>query len=551
MLNLLQIENIAVIEQAEITFDRGLNVLTGETGAGKSIVIDSISAILGARTYRDLIRTGCDRAAVSAVFSGITDQHWFSANDVPFSEELLIRRELFADGRNVCRVNGQIVSVSLLRDLGKSLISIHGQNDTQTLFDEQTHVDYLDALAPDSSYLEEYQRRYGEYRKCADAVKQLSMDAGARMRRIETLQNEIREIEGASVREGEDEELESRKRILINAEKVSNGLSSALDALYGDENGSGASDLLSAAERELTRLVSVDDSFSEQAEQLAQLRIAMDNVTNELRSRMDDLAFSADELETIEDRLALLKKLKVKYGPSLADVQTYLEKVNAELRTLDCSDERLEQMKADLVIAEQEAREAAKRLHDERLSTSIQLKEKLEAELSQLAMPSFRFETQFEDTDLQENGADNVRFLMSANVGESLKPLSKIASGGELARIMLALEGVLSEKGHIPTMIFDEVDAGVSGRAAQKVAEKLLDTANGKQVLCVTHLAQIAAMADCHMLISKKVQDGRTFTSVKRLSRDERVDELARIIGGADITQITKDSAEEMLRCKE
>ena len=551
MLNLLQIKNIAVIEQAEIAFDRGLNVLTGETGAGKSIVIDSISAILGARTYRDLIRTGCDRATVSAVFSGVKKLDWFDENGVPYADELLIRRELYSDGKNVCRVNGQLVSVALLRDLGKNLISIHGQNDTQSLFDEQTHLSFLDALAPNADRQDAYKDAYSTYHACADAVRRLSMDAGARMRRLEMLQHEIQEIEAAAIRDGEDEELSSRQRILINAERVSDGLAAALSSLYGDENGSGAADLVSSAEKELTRLGNVDESFSGYADQLAQLRYAMEDISQDLRSQFDDIAFSSSELETIEDRLALLKKLKTKFGPTLSDVLTYLNNAKEELDALDCSDEKLEQLKVELSAAEKKAREAADALHNERTATAQQLQTRMEAELLQLAMPNFRFSVEFEPTELQPSGTDAVRFLMSANVGESLKPLSKIASGGELARIMLALENILSERGQVPTMIFDEVDAGVSGRAAQKVAEKLLDTANGKQVLCVTHLAQIAAMADTHMLITKNVQNGRTYTSVTKLDHNQRVEELARIIGGANITQTTRDSAEEMLQMKQ
>ena len=550
MLSHLQIENIAVIEQAEIAFDRGLNVLTGETGAGKSIVIDSISAILGARTYRDLIRTGCDRAVVSAVFTDVPQYGWFAENGIPFSNEVLIRRELFTDGRNVCRVNGQVVSVALLRDLGKCLINIHGQNDTQSLFDEQTHLAYLDALAPTTEKQTAYQGAYETYRICAEAVRQLSMDAGARMRKMETLRHEIQEIENAAIQDGEDEELASKQHILINAERVSDSLAAALSALYGDENGSGAADLLSSAEKELKHLGNIDESFAKQADQLAQLRYAMEDVSQTLRAQFDDISFSSNELEIIEDRLALLKKLKVKYGPTLLNILQYLKDAKDNLDTLDCSDEKLEQLKAELATAEKQAREAAQSLREERQTTAKQLQHRMEDELSQLAMPNFRFSVEFEPTELQQTGMDAVRFLMSANVGENLKPLSKIASGGELARIMLALENILSERGQVPTMIFDEVDAGVSGRAAQKVAEKLLDTANGKQVLCVTHLAQIAAMADTHMLICKNVQNGRTYTSVIKLDHRQRVEELARIIGGANITQTTRDSAEEMLRSK-
>ena len=549
MLNLLHIENIAVIEQAEIIFDRGLNVLTGETGAGKSIVIDAISAILGERAYRDLIRTGCTRASVSAVFSGIPELDWFREKQIPFDpDELLIQREICADGRNLCRVNGAPVTVSILRELGRNLINIHGQNDTATLFDEQTHLGYLDAMAADPAPLAAYLQAYADYTAVKKQVEKLSMDESERLRRIETLRYQVQEIEKAALKPGEDEQIESRRRILMNAEKLSGGLSAAVDALYGDDSREGAADLLSAACRELDRLAAVDERYAELSSSLTELRYNVQELSEDLRSELEDLSFSADELENLENRLDIIRKLRKKYGATVQDVLEYAEKSRAELETIELSDEALEDLKKTLEIRKKTADSAAEVLRNERSKTARFLQKRMEEELAQLGMPNIRFVVEFEQIPICESGADLARFLMSANLGEALKPLSKVASGGELARIMLAMKNVLAEKDRVPTLIFDEVDAGVSGRAAQKVAEKLLAVSRGKQVLCVTHLPQIAAMADSHLLIAKSVRAGRTFTNVTPLDRDGRITELARIIGGTDITENTRRSAAEMLR---
>lgn len=548
MLSVLQIDNIAVIEHAEISFEAGLNVLTGETGAGKSIIIDSISAILGARTYRDLIRTGCNKASVTALFRLDQVPRWFAEHGIECGDELWIRREIYADGKNICRINDVIVSVSALKELGLYLISIHGQNDTQALFDEQTHIGYLDALMPSNAVKDEYFRRFSAYRDCYESVARLSSDSGERIRRLETLQHQIKEIEASALRDGEETELESRKRLLLNAERLSSGLNSAIAALYGDEEGSGACDFLSDAERELQKLSAVDEQFCQKSENVASLRHTLQDLVRELQDQAEDISYSEGELEQIENRLGLIKKLKMKYGSSVAEVLLYLRSAKAEAESLDLSDEELEQKKRELAALRADMLTAAQKLSDERKQIAVKLKGRMETELSQLAMPNFRFQVEFDNAEPTETGTDAVRFLMSANVGEDLRPLSKIASGGELARVMLAIENVLSEQQQIPTMIFDEVDAGVSGRAAQKVAEKLHRVSEGKQVLCVTHLAQIAAMADTHLLISKAVRDGRTYTGVHSLQHNERIDELARIIGGANITETTRKSAEEMIR---
>lgn len=549
MLNLLQIENIAVIEYAEIVFDRGLNVLTGETGAGKSIVIDSISAILGERTYRDLIRTGCDKASVSAVFSEIPRFPWFDERQIPYeSDELLIQREIHADGKNVCRVNSKPVTVTVLRELGRLLINIHGQNDTQTLFDEQTHLTYLDLACDDEGVMEEYFSLYEAYIRTRQKVQKLTTDEGERLRRIETLEYQLQEIRKAELQAGEDVELEGRKRILMNAEKLSDSLSASLDMLYGSDSGDGALDLMTGAARELSRISSINERYASFLETLNDLKYNVQDIVEELRGDLDDLSYSADELDRIENRLALIGRLKKKYGSSVEEVLAYADRAEAELEEIQNADAMLEILQAELAEKENAARECALVLRDRRHLASIKLQERIEDELSQLDMPNVCFRVEFENIELSPNGMDFVRFLMSANAGESLKPMSKIASGGELARIMLAMKNVLAEKDSVQTLIFDEVDTGVSGRAAHKVAVKLRSVSCGKQVFCVTHLPQIAAAADTHLLISKEVRQGRTYTSVTKLDRQGRVEELSRIIGGSQITENTRKSAEDMIR---
>lgn len=549
MLNLLHIENIAVIEQAEISFDAGLNVLTGETGAGKSIVIDAISAVLGERTYRDLIRTGCSKASVSAVFTGIGELPWFSQRQIPYDrEELLIQREIFADGKNICRVNGRPVTVSILRELGTNLINIHGQHDTQTLFDEQTHLGYLDMTVDRSDVYANYSNAYEEYRNIQAQVQRLSMDEGTRLRKVEMLKYQLDEIDRAGLVSGEDAELEARRRVLQKAERVSDGLNFASHALYGGDDTDGALGLLDQAQRELSRLGNVDEKFDNLAQNIAELRYSIQDISDEVRNQLDDLSYSGEELERIESRLDVIHRLRKKYGTTVDDVLLFAEKAREELDEIEFSDSKLEVLREELHKAEAIAVKEAMHLRQVRQNAALALRQRIEAELSQLDMPNIRFRAEFEETELTESGMDFVRFLMSANVGEALKPMSKVASGGELARIMLAMKNVLAEKDQVPTLIFDEVDAGVSGRAAQKVAEKLLSVAKGKQVFCVTHLPQIAAIADSHLLISKSVRNERTFTSVTPLDKQGRVEELARIIGGSDITENTRKSAEDMLR---
>ena len=548
MLSLLHIENIAVIDRADISFDQGFNVLTGETGAGKSIVIDAISAILGERAYRDMIRTGTNKASVRAIFTGVPELSWFADNGVEYDPETVIQREIHLDGKNVCRVNGSLVSVSILRKLGVQLINIHGQHDSATLFDEDNHLTFLDAFGDNEALRTAYTEKFEAVAKLRREIDKMTMDESEKLRRMETLRYQIAEIEKADLEAGEDEALEERRKILQNAEKLSNGMDTAVECLYGGDESDGASGLLAQAEYALARLAKFSDAFSEMHDRVADLMYQVQDVAEAVRDARDDLSYSADELEQIESRLDVIHKLRRKYGVTCEDILAYLDKAKKELDDIEFADDHLERLKKKLKKAEKEAWDAAKELRKNRQETSVTMSERILTELAQLDMPRVQFTCQFTETDLTAHGADAVAFYMSANAGEALKPMSKVASGGELARIMLAMKNVLAEKDQVNTLIFDEVDTGVSGRAAQKVAEKLRSVAAHKQVLCVTHLPQMAALAHTHLLIAKSERDGRTYTTVTPLDVEGRKKELARIIGGTNITETTLKSAEEMLR---
>ena len=548
MLRLLHIENIAVIEQAEIVFEDGFNVMTGETGAGKSIVIDAISAILGERAYRDMIRTGTSRAAVRAIFDRVPELPWFAENGVPYDAETDIRRELTADGKNLCRVNGTAVTVGVLKKLGVQLINIHGQHDSAALFDEAQHLTVLDSFAEDEAERAAYAERYEAVRALRREIDRLSMDESEKLRRMESLQYQIDELTKAHLRPGEEEELEARRKLMQNAEKLSDGLHEASACLDGDSQTDGAATLLGQAERALARLARIDDQLAPLQETVADLMYRVRDCAEQVAEQVDALSFSEAELDDVEQRLDILHRLHRKYGPTCEEMLAYLEKAKNELDEIEFSSDRVEQLKKKLRTAEQTAQEAALVLRERRKRAGEQLSARICSELAELDMKKVEFSCVFTETELTPLGADAVAFYMTANAGEALKPLSKVASGGELARIMLALKNVLAERDRVPTLIFDEVDTGVSGRAAQRVAEKLLAVSRTKQVLCVTHLPQLAALADTHFHIAKREADGRTYTSVTPLDFEGRRQELARIIGGASITETTLQSAGEMLK---
>ena len=547
MLSLLHIENIAVIEQADISFDKGFNVLTGETGAGKSIVIDAISAILGQRAYRDMIRTGANKASVRAVFTRVPMLSWFAENGVEYDEETVIQRDIFMDGKNVCRVNGALVTVAILHKLGVQLINIHGQHDSATLFDEENHLRFLDAFADNGDLRADYQEKFAAVSALRREIDRMTMDEGEKLRRMETLKYQIAEIEKADLKSGEDEELEQRRKLLQNSEKLSQGLEEAAEALLGGDENDGAAALLAQAAYSLSRIARYSDDYTAFQERLTDLKYQVQDIADEVRDSLDELCYSADELERIESRLDVIHRLRRKYGADCHEILAYLDKAQKELDEIEFADDRVEQLKKKLAKQDKEAWDAALLLRKNRQEQGKILADKILSELAQLDMPRVQFQCRFRETELGAEGADGVAFYLSANAGEDLKPLSKVASGGELARIMLSMKNVLAEKDAVDTLIFDEVDTGVSGRAAQRIAEKLRSLAKHKQVLCVTHLPQLAALADTHMLIAKSERDGRTFTTVTPLDNQGRVNELARIIGGTNITEITRKSAEEML----
>ena len=551
MLSLLHIENIAVIERADIQFDPGFNALTGETGAGKSIVIDAISAVLGERTSRELIRTGAKSALVNAVFTGVSGLGWLEENGVPAGEELLLQREIQGDGRNICRVDGRLVTVAQLRELGRQLLNIHGQHDGQQLLDPACHLGYLDRSGHTEGELASFREAYGALAELRKKIGELEMDEAERSRRVDTLTFQIGELERADLKPGEDRELDGRRQLLRSAGKLMDAVQTAQYALSGDEDGRGAADLLAEAEGAVQGVARYSDRLSQLQEKLSQLRCEADDAVELLRDLEEELDFSPEELNELEGRLDTIYRLKKKYGSTVEEMLDYLERSRQELDQIQYADDTIARLSQKLEKAREEAARRAGVLSQARRRAAEALQTRVQEELRQLDMPKVRFQVEFAPKEgawgLDETGGDEVQFLMSANVGEALKPIQKVASGGELARIMLALKNVLAEGDGIDSLVFDEVDTGVSGRAAQKVAEKMAQVARKKQVLCVTHLPQIAAMADTHFSVEKGERDGRTYTRVERLDRAGRIEELARLIGGAAVTPALRRSAEELL----
>ena len=553
MLSLLHIENIALIQSADIRFEPGFNVLTGETGAGKSIVIDSIGAVLGERTSRELIRTGAKSALVTAVFTQVPPLPWLEENGFPAGEEeLLLQRELQGDGRNVCRIDGKLVTVAQLRELGRQLLNIHGQHDGQQLLDPASHLGYLDQFGGCQPLLEDYQEAYRKWHDIRREMDKLQMDEAERSRRVDTLNYQIQELERAQLKAGEDEELSARRTLLRSAGRLMEAVQSAEFALSGDEDRDGACSLIAQAEGEVQGVASISPELGELSEKLTALRCAADDAADTLRDLSRSFDFSPGELDQVEERLDLLYRLRKKYGPTVEDMLAYLDRCRKELDQIQYADDTLARLEKDLKKAQKEAARRGESLSQARREAAGALQARVQEELRQLDMPKVQFQTEFTpkggEAGMDETGLDEVQFLMSANLGEALKPIQKVASGGELARIMLALKNVLAEGDQIGTLVFDEVDTGVSGRAAQKVAEKMAQVARGKQVLCVTHLPQIAAMADTHFSGQKGEREGRTYTRLERLDRSQRREELARLIGGASITPSLLESAEELLR---
>lgn len=553
MLSNLQIENIAVIKSASIDFENGFNVMTGETGAGKSIVIDSLNAILGERTSRELIRSGADSASVCAEFQNVGDnvKNELEKLGIEKDDTLIVSRKLTPDGKNVCRINGMPATVSMLKALGVQLVNIHGQLDNQSLLSPETHCSFIDKLAGSGRELNEFKELYSLYIKKENELKSLNTDENEKNRRLDILNYQIEEIQKADIRPGEKDELTEKLGFLRNAEKVLDLLHTAYAALNGDGEMPGAADVAADAASKLLSAADYSSDFTETANGVNDAAMNLSAYTEELRDKIYSLDYDPNETERAEERLDVIYRLSQKYGDSEEDILAYLENAEKERDALSFSDERAEQLRAETEKAYNEALAAAKKLSEIRIEAGKKFSADVERELAFLDMPSVKFIVNDSVGELYENGIDNIEFLLSANAGEEPKPLSKIASGGELSRIMLAIKCVLSELDDIDTLIFDEIDSGVSGRAALKIAAKMKELSKTHQVICVTHLAQIAAFADEHKLISKEEKDGRTYTCIASLDYNGRKYELARIMGGLTVTQSILNSAEELLSSAE
>ncbi len=559
MLTELHIENIAVIERADIEPGPGLNVLTGETGAGKSIVIDSLEAILGARASRELVRTGAQNAAVSAVFDDERAARWLVEHDLEpvgqydpntgEGERIVIRRRISAEGKSSALVNGENVTAAELRQLGALLLDIHGQNDGRQLMDETRHRDYLDGFAGLAPQLERQGRLYEEYRQALSALRKLEMTEAERERREREYRMTADELAAANIRPGEEEQLLARRELLRNSEKLTEALDAAYEALYGGEDS--AAEQAGNASGWTERAASLAPELDEALAEIESARASIEDAAERLRDFRESLDFSPGEYDALETRLSQLRRLEKKYGADEAGLAALLEAAQRGLEELDGSEEKRRELEAELAKRKKAAYNSAKELSQLRRAAGEELRQRVEQGLRELSMPSVRFETEIVPLEgepgFDATGMDEVRFLMSANAGEAPGRISKIASGGELARIMLVMKDVLSERDGTPAMVFDEIDEGVSGVAAQRVAEKLARLSKKKQVICVTHLPQIAAMADTHFRIEKTERDGRTYTKVTPLEREGRIRELARLHGGANITDTTLASAAEQL----
>lgn len=553
MLSDLHIENIAVIERADISFTQGLNVLTGETGAGKSIIIDALLAVMGARVSRELIRTGAEKALASAVFSSGRAEAWLRENELEPEDELILQRRIAGDGKSSCRVGGAPVSAAQLRELSGLLLDIHGQNDGQKLLDETRHREYLDGFGSLEAALGAYKAEYAAFIETKNEIKRLSMDEREKARLADTLRITIEELEAAQLCAGEEESLTARRELLRNAEKLTEAVNAAYDALYnGDDN---AVSLTDSAASGVARAARYSPALSVVEKTLADAAFQLRDAAETLRDFMHSLDFSPEEYDALETRLALLRRLSKKYGGDEAALIARLEQSRGQLDELAFADDTIKKLEARLEQQRAAVRAEAAKLTAARKKAAAELEARIIQELRALSMPSVSFLVDIiplsGEPGFGAAGADEIRFLMSANKGEKPGPISRIASGGELSRIMLAMKNVFSEKDGIETLVFDEIDTGVSGVAASRVGEKLAELSRSRQVLCVTHLPQIAAMADTHYVIEKAERDGRTYTSVRVLDREGRKHELARLHGGDTVTENTLLAAGEQLDAAE
>lgn len=549
MLSSLQIENVAVIQKANVHFEKGLNVLTGETGAGKSILIDSINAILGNRTSKDLVRTGAAKAVIRAAFEDVPPAVLDSLEKAGYerSEALLLSREITAEGKSTCRINGMPATAAVLRELCGGLININGQHDSVGLLNPARHEGILDAYAQNSA---EYQAYYAIYRELVSVKKALDAmitDESEKQRRIDLLSYQVQEIDDAGLTAGEEQTLESRRKVLTNASTIRDRIAQCYALLSGDDEAPGAVDLLGEASNAVDAAAQLDGELSSGAGQLLDLYYTAKDVAADLIGRLDAYDTNDAELDEIEQRIDLIYKLRRKYGDTVEDILAFGERARKELEMIQSSQERVEHLQKEQRRLYTLAREKAEALTQTRLKAFDELNKRISGTLDFLNMPGVRMTLRHSRGPLASHGQDSIEFYISTNPGEAPKPLAKIASGGELSRITLAIKNAMAEKDAVPTVIYDEIDSGVSGKAASRIGEVLRQSAEGHQILCITHTAQIAALADCHLLIQKNITNERTYTEIHPLDENGRVEALARLISGDHVTELSLANAREML----
>lgn len=551
MLKTLCIENIAVIEKADIEFSKGFNVLTGETGAGKSIVVDSINAILGERTSKELVRAGSENAFVTAYFEDINSEVKQKLNefDLPCEDDgtLMLSRKISAQGKSTCRINGSVCTVSMLKEVGNFLVNIHGQHDSQTLLNADYHYKFVDMYGSLDGVVDEYKQSFKQLLSVRKQLKALTLDADERDRQIELLDYQIKELTDAEIKVGEWDELKKRKNLILNSQNLLQSLNSALAAFNGSDDYSGISTLLSTAVKELSTVSDVDGDIKAVYDKAEALNDSVEVVKDALHDKINSIEFEPEELDRIEERLNLYYTFSNKYGETEQDMLYYLDEAVKKRAAFENSEEELEKLNVRYDEIFNQTVALAQKLTDLRKSTAEKLGNEICKQLEFLDMPKIKFTTSFEKGNLSANGWDKIEFLIATNVGETAKPLAKIASGGELSRIMLAIKSIIAQKDSIDTLIFDEIDTGVSGKASRKIGLKLKELGVFTQVICVTHSAQIASVADSHFLIEKNVENDRTYTNVTVLDYDGRKNELARIMGGINATESLLKSAEELL----
>lgn len=551
MLKTLVIENIAVIKKAQIEFTSGLNVLTGETGAGKSIVVDSINAILGERTSRELVRAGSDNAFVNAYFEDINDDVKLKLNeyDIPIEEDgsLLLSRKISAGGKSVCRVNGLPVTVGILKDIGTHLVNIHGQHDSQALLNPDFHYKFVDAYADCDELLAEYKDSFKSFLNIRRQLKSLTSDADERDKQSEILDYQIKELRDADIKVGEWEELKHRKSVILNSQAILNALNTLLGAVNGDDENQGIQSVLSSSDKEITALLDADSQLKPIIEKLDSAEDLLESIKDLISDKMESLDFQPDELDKIEERLDILYTFSNKYGETEQDMLYYLADAERKRALFDNSEQDLERLNAEYDSSLEKTQSLALKLSEVRRKAAEKLGDEICSQLEFLDMPGVKFVTQFSKGNLSSSGVDKIEFLIRTNPGEEPKPLAKIASGGELSRIMLAIKSIIAKSDSIATLIFDEIDTGVSGKASRKIGLKLKEVGENAQVICVTHSAQIASAADSHFLIKKEYTDNAAFTQIMPLDFEGRKYELARIMGGLNVTESLLKSAEEML----